>query len=86
MTFAGIPYGTRYTVTEEDLKKEGYRVACSNEAGTVVKDTEVLITNRKNAPIPTGADQTGTAFPLLLVTAVIAGCLILERIYQRKNL
>lgn len=70
-----IPYGTGYSITEEEANQDGYATSFhgSGQTGTLDRSQEVHIINRKDYIPETGLSDTGSHGMVILIGAAILG-------------
>lgn len=92
LTFANLPVGTVYTVSETEKGQDGYTttVETFSNGAKSTSETEVLVsekansvgyTNTKAGTVPTGILVNNLPFVLLILVAVcgFAGCIVFRR-------
>ena len=90
ITIAGLPVGTKYTVTEAEANQDGYTTTVENGTGTAngaitVKFVNDLKDTGKPSDPPKTGDETNLALWVTLLLASIAGMTALGVITIRKR-
>jgi hypothetical protein len=69
ITIIGLPYGTNYSVVEDDYTREGYSLVSSNATGVIEAGTThlALFTNTRSVALPQTGDFSDNLAKMLLV-------------------
>ena len=90
LTIKGIPDGSHYTVTEEDLSADGYTTTVNETAGRsasgdVTENITVSYSNARNADIPTGLEMDPRVGLLIVLGAAALAVTGIELRLRRRR-
>lgn len=90
-----LPYGCKYTISEEDYSSSGYKTYIgekkeenqkrTTEEETLTQKTEINFLNKKEVIPPTGVETTMTAWPLMTGVTLLLGAVFLLFGIRRKR-
>lgn len=90
-----LPYGCKYTISEEDYSSSGYKTYIgekkeenqkrTTEEETLTQKTEINFLNKKEAIPPTGVETTMTAWLLMTGVTLLLGAVFLLFGIRRKR-
>lgn len=90
-----LPYGCKYTISEEDYSSSGYKTYIgekkeenqkrTTEEETLTQKTEINILNKKEVIPPTGVETTMTAWLLMTGVTLLLGAVFLLFGIRRKR-
>lgn len=90
-----LPYGCKYTISEEDYSSSGYKTYIGEkkeenqkrmtEEETLTQKTEINFLNKKEVIPPTGVETTMTAWLLMTGVALLLGAVFLLFGIRRKR-
>lgn len=90
-----LPYGCKYTISEEDYSSSGYKTYIgekkeenqkrTTEEETLTQKTEINFLNKKEVIPPTGIETTMTAWLLMTGVTLLLGAVFLLFGIRRKR-
>lgn len=90
-----LPYGCKYTISEEDYSSSGYKIYIgekkeenqkrTTEEETLTQKTEINFLNKKEVIPPTGVETTMTAWLLMTGVTLLLGAVFLLFGIRRKR-
>lgn len=90
-----LPYGCKYTISEEDYSSSGYKTYIgekkeenqkrTTEEETLTHKTEINFLNKKEVILPTGVETTMTAWLLMTGVTLLLGAVFLLFGIRRKR-
>lgn len=90
-----LPYGCKYTISEEDYSSSGYKTYIgekkeenqkrTTEEETLTQKTEINFLNKKEVILPTGVETTMTAWLLMTGVTLLLGAVFLLFGIRRKR-
>ena len=83
-TIYGLDSDDKYTITEEDLKSEGYKTTIDEEetnttSGTISTDKTINVENNKAVTTPTGIAMTFAPYALMVAFAGVFAVMFLRK-------